>query len=504
MTLSKEDSLPEDPGPLAANTQGLKRGLTSRQVSMIGLGGAIGTGLFLGSGLAISQAGPSTIIAYVVCGLVALVIAWALAEMVIVHPTAGSFGVLAHSYIGPWAGFTVRWTYWAIQCIAIGGEVIAAGIYIQFWWPAVPLWLSTIILSAVIIAINASAVGMFGRVEYWFSMIKVTAIAVFILLGILLIFFGLPGKPATGFANLTADGGFFPHGVSGLLLAFVFVIFSFIGTEVVSVTAAEAQNPAKTVRKATSWMILRLALFYVLAIAVVLTVTSWTKTAQVGSDITASPFVLVFATAGVPAAATIMNFVVLTAALSSANANLYLTTRMLHSLAAHRFAPRWAGKLTQHGAPARALILSTIGLLLAAVISVFAANTAYLALFGVSVFGALVVWILILITHMRFRFVRARNNLPNSSSRLWGAPVTTVLAILFLSVVLVSTSFIPGLTWTWIAGIPFFALLLAVYFFVKRRTGGVERYDPLRAELARRDNPGAPTITPEEEGEVLR
>ncbi len=502
MKASKNTSEPR--GPLEADSMGLTRGLTSRQVSMIGLGGAIGTGLFLGSGFAISQAGPSTIIAYVVCALVALVIAWALAEMVIVHPTAGSFGMLAHSYVGPWAGFTVRWTYWAIQCIAIGGEVIAAGIYIQFWWPAVPLWLSTIILSALIIAINASAVGVFGRVEYWFSMVKVTAIAVFILLGILLIFFGLPGKPATGFSNLTSHGGFFPHGISGLLLAFVFVIFSFIGTEVVSVTAAEAQDPAKSVRKATNWMILRLALFYVIAIGVVLTVSSWTKTAQVGSNITASPFVLVFASAGFPAAATIMNFVVLTAALSSANANLYLTTRMLHSLAAHRFAPRWAGKLTKHGAPARALILSTIGLLLAAIISVFMANSAYLALFGVSVFGALVVWILILITHMRFRSVRARNNLPNSSSGLWGAPVVTILAILFLSAVLVSTSFIPGLTWTWIAGVPFFVLLVVVYFLVKRKTGDVNRYDPLQEELTRRDNSGTPTIAPEEYGEAVQ
>lgn len=469
--------------PLAADTQGLKRGLTSRQVSMIGLGGAIGTGLFLGSGLAISQAGPATIIAYVVCGLVALVIAWALAEMVVVHPTAGSFGVLAHAYIGHWAGFVVRWTYWAIQCIAIGGEVIAAGIYIEFWWPAVPLWLTTVVFAAAIVAINAAAVGLFGRVEYWFSIIKVTAIVVFIVLGILLIFFGLPGKPASGFSDLTSHGGFFPHGFSGLLLAFVFVIFSFIGTEVVSVTAAEAQDPARSVRKATSWMILRLGLFYVLAIAVVLTVASWTKTAQVGSDLKASPFVLVFATAGIPAAATMMNFVVLTAALSSANANLYLTTRMLHSLAAHRYAPRWAGSLTKHGAPARALILSTAGLLLAAVISVFAANTAYVAFFGVSVFGALVVWILILVTHMRFRLVRARHGLSASSSRLWGAPVTTVLALLFLVAVLVSTSFIQGLTYTWVAGVPFFVLLLVVYYFVRKKTGMGDRYDPLREEL---------------------
>lgn len=471
--------------PLGADTHGLQRRLTGRQLSMIGLGGAIGTGLFLGSGLAISQAGPATIIAYVVCGMVALVIAWALAEMVVVHPTAGAFGVLAHSYIGRWAGFVVRWTYWAIQCIAIGGEVIAAGIFVRFWWPEIPLWLTTIVFSVAILGVNAAAVRMFGKVEYWFAMIKVSAIVAFILLGTALIFFGLPGKPAVGAENLTSSGGFMPNGVEGLLLAMVFVIFSFIGTEVVSVTAAESENPGRDVVRATKSMAFRLALFYVLAITIVLAVVPWTDTAQVGKNITASPFVLVFTAANIPAAATIMNFVVLTAALSSANANLYLTTRMLHSLAAHRYAPKWTGKLTKGGAPAMALILSSVGLLLAAIISAVAADTAYLALFGISVFGALVVWILILITHLRFRIVRARHNLPQSPARLMGAPVTTILAILFLSAVLVSTVFIEGLTWAWMAGIPFFAMLLIAYYFVDKRThAGGDRYDPLREELA--------------------
>lgn len=471
--------------PPGGPTGQLHKRLTSKQMSMIGLGGAIGTGLFLGSGLAISQAGPSTILAYVVCGMVALVIAWALAEMVIVHPIAGAFGVLAHSYIGAWAGFTVRWTYWAIQCIAIGGEVIAAGIYIRFWWPDIPIWLTTVVLAAAIIAVNATSVSLFGRVEYWFSMIKVSAIIVFVLLGLVLIFFGLPQHPATGFGNLVNDGGFMPNGVEGLLLAMVFVIFSFVGTEVVSVAAAESKDPAKDVPKATKNMVYRLALFYVLAITIVLTVSPWTQTAQVGSDITASPFVTVFASAGIPAAATIMNFVVLTAALSSANANLYLTTRMLHSLAEHHFAPQWTGKLTAKGVPARALILSTIGLALAAVISVVAENTAYLALFGISVFGALVVWILILITHMRFRYLRAKHGLPRSGSRLLGAPITTGLAILFLFTVLVSTAFIPGLTWSWMAGLPFFAVLIIVYLVISRKGAPQwDRYDPLQAEIA--------------------
>ncbi|MGH3658285.1 MAG: amino acid permease, partial [Micromonosporaceae bacterium] len=355
----------------------LRRRLTSRQLTMIGLGGAIGTGLFLGSSLAIGQAGPAVIIAYVLCGLVALVISWALTEMVVVHPTAGSFGTIAHSYLGAWAGFGLRWTYWAMQVIAIGGEVVAAGLYVQFWWPQLPLWLPVVVFAVLVLAINAAAVHLFGEVEYWFAMIKVTAIAVFILLGLALIFVGLPDHDATGLQNLSDHGGFLPNGVSGLGMAMVFVIFSYIGTEVVAVTAAESENPTEDIPRAARQMIMRLALFYVLAIAVVATVVPWTVTAA-GDAVQTSPFVKVFAYAGVPFAAALMNFVVITAALSSANTNLYLTTRMLHSLAGHGFAPRWAGRLSGHGVPRNALALSAAGLAVAAALSWQADSQAYL------------------------------------------------------------------------------------------------------------------------------
>ncbi|MFG1694996.1 amino acid permease [Nonomuraea sp. NPDC049309] len=285
---------------------------------MIGLGGAIGTGLFLGSSLAISQAGPATIVAYVICAAVAMVIGWSLAEMMVVHPEAGAFGLIAHRYLRPWAGFVVRWTYWTIQVIAIGGEVIAAGIYVQFWWPSLPLWLPVAVFSLVVLAVNAAAVRLFGEAEYWFAMIKVVAIVVFILLGLVLVTVGLPSADATGLANFTAHGGFLPNGMSGLFLAMVFVLFSYIGTEVVSVTAAESEDPVRDIPRAARRMITRLALFYVVAIAIVLTVVPWPVTAQ-GGSVTESPFVTVFSAAGVPAAAAIMIFVVLTAALSSAD-----------------------------------------------------------------------------------------------------------------------------------------------------------------------------------------
>ncbi|CCH31930.1 amino acid permease [Actinosynnema sp. NPDC047251] len=456
----------DDPDPA-----GLWRALTGRQVGMIGLGGAIGTGLFLGSGLAISRAGPATIVAYAVCALVAFVIAWALAEMVVVHPRAGSFGAVAHQYLGPPAGFVQRWTYWTIQVIAVGGEVVAAGLYVRFWWPQLPLWLLTAVFSAVLLGANALAVRFFGTVEYWFAMVKVVAIVVFIGLGVVLITVGLPHSPATGLTNLTAHGGFLPGGINGLFLAMVFVLFSYIGTEVVAVTAAESERPERDIPRAARRMVLRLVLFYVLAIAVVLTVVPWEVTAQ-GGTVDTSPFVRVFESAGVPAAAAITNFVVLTAALSSANTNLYLSTRMVHSLAGDGFAPAWAGRLSPSGVPRNALGLAALGLALAAALSATAADTAYLVLFGISVFGALVVWIMILVTHWKFR----RSARPASPVRLWGAPVTSGLAALFLAAVLVSTAFVDGLDTAWSAGVPFFAFLVVAYLVIARRrarAGGV-------------------------------
>lgn len=448
---------------------GLQRRLTSRQVTMIALGGAIGTGLFLGSDLAISKAGPSVVVAYVACGLIALVISFALAEMVVVHPEAGSFGAIAHRYLGPWTGFVIRWTYWAIQAIAVGGELVAAGIYVRHWWPGLPLWLPVVVFSVAMLAINAITVGLFGEIEYWFSMIKVTAITVFVLVGVAYVVFGLPGHAALGARNLTAHGGFLPHGVSGLGLAFVFVIFSFIGTEVVSVTAAEAKDPVRDIPRAARRMVVRLALFYVLAIAVVVTIVPWNQISGSDEDVSASPFVRLFEIAGFPAAAGIMNLVVLTAALSSANANIYLTARMLHSLGLHRMAPRRLGVVSRSGVPRLALAVSAIGLAVATAVSAVSPDRAYVILFGVSVFGALIVWIMILATHTAFRRSRQADGLPPSPVRLWAAPVTVPITAVALAAILVSTAFIEDLAMAWKAGIPFLLFLSAAYLIVARR-----------------------------------
>ncbi|SHF28986.1 amino acid permease [Streptoalloteichus hindustanus] len=446
---------------------GLRRELTGRQVGMIAIGGAIGTGLFLGSGLAISLAGPAVIVAYLVAALAALVVAYTLAEMTVVHPEAGGFGAIAHRYLGPAAGFVQRWIYWTAQVVNVGSEVVAAGLYVRFWWPQLPLWLPVVVFSVVMLAVNALSVRFFGEFEYWFAMIKVVTIVVFVLLGVLAVTVGLPGRPAAGLSALTEHGGFAPNGMTGVWLAMTVVTFSYMGTEAVAVTAAESRNPARDLPRAARRMVLRLALFYVLGMAVVVSIVPWRDAAS-SEGLQSSPFVRLFSAAGVPAAAGLMNFVILTAALSAMNTNLYVTARMAHSLARDGYAPRWMGRVNQRGVPRNALALSATGLVLAAVVSVTAPESAFPVMLGIALFGALVTWLIIFATHAAFRRHRASAGLPSSPIRLPGAPVTTALAALFILGVLVTTAFTQQFGLAWKAGLPYLALLALAYVVVRR------------------------------------
>ncbi len=283
---------------------------------------------------------------------------YCLSEMAVAHPTAGSFGVYADLYVSPWAGFVVRYTYWAAQSIALGGEAVAAAIYTQWWFPNTPVWVWVVVYSVLLIFVNASSVGAFGTFEYWFSMIKVTAIGVFIVLGAAVLL-GVHQQQPIGLANFHAHGGFLPHGWLGVWMALAFVIFSFIGTEIVAVTAGEAKDPERSVPRAMRTMLLRLVIFYVGAITVLVGVIPWTEI-QPGQSVTVSPFVRVFDVMHVPIAAQIVNFVVLTAALSGMNCCLYLATRMIFSLARGGYAPAALGRVSRHGAPIPALLMSAV------------------------------------------------------------------------------------------------------------------------------------------------
>ena len=453
-----------NPAPPPREHEGLQRRLNSRQLTMIAIGGAIGVGLFLGSSVTIDLAGPGVIVSYLLGALIAIVMAYSLAEMAVVHPVAGSFGIYAETYLSPWAGFTVRATYGLVQIIAIGAEVTAVAIYFEFWFPQVPGWTWVMLMSAGLVAMNALQVGNFGEFEYWFALIKVLAIVIFIAVGLLLIT-GLGPWPAVGLANLTHHGGFLPHGWRGVWLALTLAITSYMGVEVIAVTAGEAQNPSISIPRAMRTIVYRLIVFYVLAITVMLAMTPWDRTGS--ASINGSPFVRAFETVGIPFAAGIMNLVVITAALSSANTNLYLSTRMLFSLSRGKYAPGWLGRLSTNGVPHRALAVSSAGMIAAILLAVFAPKNAFLLLYGTAVSGMFYVWAVILITHLRFRQRIDSATLSTLLLRLPAHPWPTLLALFALFSIALSTFWVSGLQHTIPTFLPMLAVMSLIYFFYR-------------------------------------
>jgi L-asparagine transporter-like permease len=455
------------------NEEGLSRQLSTRQMAMIAIGGAIGTGLFLGSSLAVHTAGPAVIVSYLLGAVIALLLMGALSEMAVAHPTAGSFGVYAEIYMNGWAGFTVRYTYWACQCIAIGGEATAVAIYCRWWLPQVPHWVWIVFFSLLLVAVNASGVKKFGEFEYWFAMIKVVAILAFIGFGAIVLLGVIPGVPH-GLQNFTAGAGFFPHGLTGVWMAMCFVIFSYIGTEVVAVTAGEAQNPDEAVPKAMRTMVYRLILFYIGAMIVLVGVVPWTSI-QPGGDVTASPFVRVFQLMHIPAAMHVMNFVVLTAALSSMNCDLYLATRMMFSLARGGYAPSGLGRVTRRGVPLWALLLSTTGLLIATIVAALSPSGAFVYLFGIALFGALFVWMMIFLTHLFFRRAWEAGDNRRLPVKMIGYPYTSLSGFILVAAIIITTWWVPGMRPTIKSGLPWLGILSLVYWIrraPRRRSSG--------------------------------
>src|SRR5215472_7837142 len=366
--------------PIIERERGLRRTLSARRLTMIALGGAIGTGLFLGSGFAISLAGPAVLLSFGVGALIALLLMGCLAEMTVAHPTSGSFGAYAEYYLGPLAGFLVRYAYWTGIVLAVGTEVTAVALYMHFWFPATPGWPWILGFSALLMLANARSVNVFGAIEYWFSAIKVTAIVIFILLAGYIVIHA-PATVATatgsadaaaGFHHYTAHGGFFPRGLWGAWVAVIVAIFSYLSIEMIAVAAGEAAQPEVAVTRAFRSTVLRLILFYLLTLALVLAIVPWT---QAGLD--ESPFVKVMRALHIPGAAGVFNFVILTAALSAMNSQLYITTRMLFSLARAGHAPRLFGTLSSRGVPVAALLLSSVGVATATVLSVVVPQSAF-------------------------------------------------------------------------------------------------------------------------------
>jgi amino acid transporter, AAT family len=451
-------------GPRETNE--LKRRLSQRQLSMITIGGAIGVGLFLGSTVTIRLAGPGVIITYLLSAIIALIVAYAIAEMAVVHPVAGSFGVYAQIYLSPWAGFAVRATYAVGQIIAIGAEITAVAIYFAFWFPSVPQWAWVVSVSIGLVALNTLQVSRFGEFEYWFALVKVLAIVVFIIVGLALIF-GLGPKHAVGLSNLVSQpGGFLPFGWKGVWLAMTLALTSYMGVEVIAVTAGEAERPGQTIPRAMRTIVFRLILFYVLAMTVMLAMTPWN---HMGSGITGSPFVAAFSAAGIPYASSIMNIVVISAALSSSNTDLYLTTRMLFSLSRGNYAPEWLGRLSRSGVPHRALAVSTGGMIAAVLLAIFAPSRAFLMLYGVAVAGMFFVWGVILVTHIAFRRALGPQRVAQLPMRMRFYPYSTLLGIIVLLGITLSTFYVEGLQYTVPAFVPFLVLISVAYWRIRQK-----------------------------------
>jgi len=444
----------------AKREAGLHSRLNPRQLAMIGLGSTIGTGLFLGSAISVKQAGPAVILSFAAGALVALTVMWALAEMAVEQPAAGSFGLYAEMYLHPWAGFATRYTYWLCLVMIVGSEVVAGAIYCKFWLPDVPAPIWIALFSVALVVINTLSIEDFGSIEYWFAMIKVVTIVAFLILGTALVL-GI-GFSRIGFANFTAHGGFAPSGLRGIGLGIVMAIFSFLGLEIVGVTAGEAADPKSAVPKALRRTLAYLATFYLVGLALVVGIVPWT---EIGLG--QSPFVRVFERVGIPAASHIMNFVVLSAALSSALCNLYFCARMLFSLSRGGFAPALVGKLSKRGMPVIAVLASSIGMAAALVLSQIFQETAFVFLIGVAFFGGPFIWLMTLLTHIGFRRRMLRENpgfVRIAPLGIWGS----VTGIAALAAILASTWWIPDFHVALLAGPPWLIFLAVCYFIWKK------------------------------------
>jgi L-asparagine transporter-like permease len=447
---------------ISSRERGLRQALTSGQLTMIAIGGAVGTGLFLGSSFAMHLAGPGVLASYAIAAFICLLLMGCLAEMTAAHPTPGSFGAYAEYYIHPLAGFLVRYAYWACVVLAVGTEVTATATYMRYWLPDTPAWAWVVLFSAALVGVNALNVRVFGTVEYWFSAIKITAIIGFILVGGYVV---LVARPAgTGLVNYVSHGGFAPHGASGVWLAVIPAIFGYLSMEMVAVAAGEAANPQRAVIRAFRATMLRLAAFYLLSIALMLAIVPWNTA---GTD--KSPFVRVMEIIGLPGGADVLNFVVLVAALSAMNSQLYITTRMMFSLARGGYAPERFGRLSAGGVPVGALALSCTGIGVATLLTVYQPERAFVRMMAIAIFGALFTWFMIFVTHWFFRrrWV-AEGNAP-LPFRMWGYPGLTLLGAALMLAILATTPFTEQFGMTLGTGVPFLAVLTLVYLAWYRR-----------------------------------
>ncbi|MGW9413899.1 amino acid permease [Arthrobacter cupressi] len=454
----------------ATAESGLRRSMGPRHLIMIAMGGVIGSGLFLSSGYTISQAGPlGAVIAYLVGAFVVYLVMACLGELAIAYPVSGAFHIYAARSIGPATGFTTAWLYWLCWAVAIGSEFTASGLLMQRWFPGVDVWVWCLVFAAVLFGLNAVSAKFFGESEFWFAIVKVAAIIGLIVLGgaALLGFHPLSqdGDHPFLFENFATEGGLFPNGFTGVLVTALAVFYAFSGSELIGVAAGETKDPATSIPKAMRSTVVRLLVFFVGAIAVIAATIPFD---EVGLD--ESPFVTVFSSIGIPFAADIMNFVIITALLSAGNSGLFSCARMLYSLADEGHAPQALKKLTRRGIPLIALSVSMLGGLASLVSSVVAPETVYLVLVSVAGFAVVGVWMSIAASHFFHRraFVRNGGDVSALSYRAPLFPLVPILAFVLCLVSLVGIALDPNQVAALYFGIPFVAACYVFFHFKYR------------------------------------
>lgn len=451
----------------------LKRGLSNRHIQLIALGGAIGTGLFLGSAGVMSSAGPSMLLGYAIGGLIAFLIMRQLGEMIVEEPVAGSFSHFAHAYWGPFAGFLSGWNYWVLYILVGMAELTAVGKYVQYWYPDIPTWATALAFFVLINLINLSNVKAFGEAEFWFAIIKVGAILGMIALGLYLLVSGAGGEQAS-VTNLWAHGGFFPNGIGGLVVVMAVIMFSFGGLELVGITAAEAENPRKSIPRAINQVVYRILLFYILALGVLLSLYPWdvlVQTLTMGDDPYArSPFVQIFSLIGSDTAAHVLNFVVLTAALSVYNSGVYCNSRMLYGLAEQGNAPRMFLKLSRNGVPVLGILVSGLITLLCVALNYVLPQGALIILMSLVVAALVLNWAMISLSHLKFRRSMREQGVVPSFKALW-SPFGNYLCLAFVGFILV-VLLLDSSTRLSVFALPVWVAIIGVCYLLKSRRVG--------------------------------
>ncbi|MGK9167061.1 amino acid permease [Inquilinus limosus] len=449
----------------AAEGGDLARRLKSRHIHMIAIGGAIGVGLFLGSGKAIAKAGPGLLLSYAIGGLAIFFIMRALGELLLHKPVAGSFATYAEEFVGPFAGFATGWSYWFMWVVIGMAEITAVGVYVHYWLPEVPQWVPALVTLAVLTLVNIVAVRLFGELEFWFALIKVVTIVALILGGLAVIVFGIGdlGQGA-GVSNLWSHGGFLPFGLFGAVLALQMVMFAYQGVELIGVTAGEAEDPARVLPRATNGIIWRILIFYLGALAVIMALLPWTQL-----DPNASPFVFVFDKLGLTAAADVINLVVITAAASSCNSGLFSNGRMLFTLARSGQAPRAFARVSRNHVPVAGIAASAAVMLIGVVLNYLVPEEAFVWVTSISLVGSLWTWGIIMIAHLGYRRAVARGQAAPVGFRMPGAPVANWLVVAFLVLVAVFLGFDPSTRVALYVAPVWFVLLIAGYLLIGRR-----------------------------------